>query len=124
MIERLSWLNYDIRPGRDRVGKRSAHRSTKTLDVKVIVKMASVLSSRRTPSQVKSPSLTSLPTGVDRRKFDVFMEEFLRENPDIALRKINIIDWDSPVANQHLAHAENIPARHVFLTSRRPKRRS
>ena len=35
--------------------------------------------------------------------------ELMRDNDSIALRKINIVDWESAAAKQHLAGVEGIP---------------
>jgi len=35
--------------------------------------------------------------------------ELMRDNDRIAFRKVNIVDWDSAVAKQHLAGVEGIP---------------
>lgn len=43
------------------------------------------------------------------RKVDRHMLSVLREHEDVALRKLNVVDWDSPVAKQHLAGVPNLP---------------
>jgi thiol-disulfide isomerase/thioredoxin len=43
------------------------------------------------------------------REVDEHMLELLAANPDVALRKINIVDWDSEVAKQHLRNAASLP---------------
>ena len=49
---------------------------------------------------------------VDREMFSV-----LRVRDDVALRKINVSDWGSPVAKQHLARVPELP--HVIVYSKR-----
>jgi thiol-disulfide isomerase/thioredoxin len=43
------------------------------------------------------------------RKVDDHMRTVLAEHADIALRKINIVDWDSEVAKQHMQSVPNLP---------------
>ena len=43
------------------------------------------------------------------RVLDQHLIETMKSRPDIALRKINIVDWDSPVSAQHLSTAKGLP---------------
>jgi thiol-disulfide isomerase/thioredoxin len=43
------------------------------------------------------------------RKLDEHMQTVLAEHDDIALRKVNIVDWDSEVAKQHMQSVPNLP---------------
>jgi thiol-disulfide isomerase/thioredoxin len=54
------------------------------------------------------------------RMVDEAMVQTLPEQPDIAFRKINIVDWDSPVAKQHLKGVSNLP--HVLVYSKKGER--
>lgn len=48
------------------------------------------------------------------RKVDEHMNEVLAAHPDVALRKIDIVDWDSDAAKQHLTSAPDLPYVVVF----------
>lgn len=48
------------------------------------------------------------------RKVDEHMQAVLAAHPDVALRKIDIVDWDSEAAKQHLASAPDLPYVVVF----------
>jgi thiol-disulfide isomerase/thioredoxin len=43
------------------------------------------------------------------RKIDAHMFSLLAERDDVALRKLNIVSWTSPVAKRHLADVEKVP---------------
>ena len=42
------------------------------------------------------------------------MAGILEANADVAFRKVNIVDWESDAAKQHLADVSNIPHIMVF----------
>lgn len=48
------------------------------------------------------------------RILDASLLETLKSRSDIAVRKLNIVDWDSPIAAQHLASAGSLPYVIVF----------
>jgi len=48
------------------------------------------------------------------RKVDEHMKEVLATQPDVALRKVDVVDWDSEVAKQHLQGVPNLPYVIVF----------
>jgi thiol-disulfide isomerase/thioredoxin len=48
------------------------------------------------------------------REVDEHMQTVLAAHDDIALRKVNIVDWDSEVAKQHLKSVPNLPYVIVF----------
>jgi thiol-disulfide isomerase/thioredoxin len=43
------------------------------------------------------------------KEVDKDMADFLPKNPGVALRKVDIGDWDTPVARQHLTGVEGLP---------------
>lgn len=43
------------------------------------------------------------------REIDKTMAQILMANPKVALRKIDVVDWNSPVVKQHLVGIEGIP---------------
>lgn len=43
------------------------------------------------------------------REIDRHMKGVLASSPDVALRKVNIVDWETPVAKRHLKAASGIP---------------
>lgn len=53
------------------------------------------------------------------RKVDEHMQAVLAAHPDVALRKIDIVDWDSEAAKQHLTSAPDLPYVVVFAPSGR-----
>lgn len=48
------------------------------------------------------------------RKVDEHMKDVLATQPDVALRKVDVVDWDSAVAKQHLQGVPNLPYVIVF----------
>jgi thiol-disulfide isomerase/thioredoxin len=48
------------------------------------------------------------------REVDAEFVKTLGQMPDVALRKIDIVEWDSPVAKRHLANVEGLPYVVVF----------
>lgn len=48
------------------------------------------------------------------RQVDRHMKDVLAARPDVALRKVNIVDWDTPVAKRHLKGVSGIPYLVVF----------
>ena len=48
------------------------------------------------------------------REIDKAMVSILKEADDVALRKIDIIDWESPAAKEHLTQASTLPYVMVF----------
>jgi thiol-disulfide isomerase/thioredoxin len=43
------------------------------------------------------------------RKVDEHMQTVLASHDDVALRKVNIVDWDSEAAKQHMKSVPNLP---------------
>lgn len=43
------------------------------------------------------------------KQVDRHMLSVLKDNDDVALRKLNIVDWDSPVTKQYLTGAASLP---------------
>ena len=43
------------------------------------------------------------------RKINDFLKVQAETRNDLAIRKINIVDWDSPAAQKHLAHVAGLP---------------
>ena len=48
------------------------------------------------------------------RKIDKEMVEILKGNSDVSLRKINIVDWESPAAKKHLKNIPGLPYLRVY----------
>lgn len=48
------------------------------------------------------------------RELDEHMQAVLAANPDVALRKLDIVDWDSDAAKQHLRDVPDLPYVVVF----------
>ena len=48
------------------------------------------------------------------RAVDEEMRTILTSDPDVALRKINVVDWESPIAKQELSHVEGLPYVEVY----------
>lgn len=48
------------------------------------------------------------------RKVDEHMKQVLTAQADVALRKVDVVDWDSAVAKQHLQGVPNLPYVVVF----------
>ncbi len=43
------------------------------------------------------------------KKVDAAMADTLAQRPDVALRKLNVVSWDTPLAKQHLRTAKELP---------------
>lgn len=43
------------------------------------------------------------------REVDGHMRDVLTASPDVALRKLNVVDWDSPLAKAHLGSVASLP---------------
>ena len=48
------------------------------------------------------------------REVDRAMAAILAEAPDVALRKIDVVEWDRPVVEQHLSRVEALPYLMVY----------
>lgn len=48
------------------------------------------------------------------RKVDAAMKEILAVHDDVALRKINVVDWSSPIAKQELKRVSGLPYVEVY----------
>ena len=48
------------------------------------------------------------------RKVDKEMIEILKVNPDVSLRKINIVDWESPAAKKYLKNIPGLPHLRIY----------
>lgn len=51
------------------------------------------------------------------REVDKRMKRILAARSDVALRKIDVVDWDSPVARQHLRQVDALPYLIVYSPS-------
>ena len=47
------------------------------------------------------------------RRLSNYLDEVLRTNKNLAVRRIDIVDWDSPVAQKYLSEASELP--HVIV---------
>ena len=116
LIKRLDWLNYDLRVGSGGGSYKPSHDFQEALDVQVIVTDGSEVDLQAHLIEGKVTMFDFFATWCGPcRTLDEWMEGIMRSNAKIGVRKINIVDWDSPVANQHLAGASNIP--HVLVFS-------
>ena len=43
------------------------------------------------------------------REIDLHMYKTLNARPDVALRKMNVVDWDTPLAKRYLSGVEGLP---------------
>lgn len=48
------------------------------------------------------------------RKLGESLVRIIKDNPSIALRKIDIVDWDRPVAKQHLSGVSRLPYVRIY----------
>lgn len=53
------------------------------------------------------------------RELDPYLHELLARRPDIALRKLNIVSWDTPLARHHIGDGQALPYVVVFGKNRR-----
>ena len=53
-------------------------------------------------------------------EIDKAMAQILQSQPEVALRKVDIVDWDSPVAAQQMKNVEGLP--YVLVFDRTGKR--
>jgi len=57
------------------------------------------------------------------RRVAVIMNTIMSERDDVALRKIDIIDWDTPVAQQHMSGIASLPYTIIYDPTGREVRR-
>ena len=57
------------------------------------------------------------------RRVSIVMNAVMSERDDVALRKIDIIDWDTPVAQQHMTEVTQLPYTLIFDKAGREVRR-
>jgi thiol-disulfide isomerase/thioredoxin len=54
------------------------------------------------------------------RKVDAHVYGLLGKSPDLAYRKLNLVSWDSALANRHMAQVANLPYVVVYGRDRQP----
>lgn len=52
------------------------------------------------------------------RELDHYLHELLAHRPDMALRKLNIVSWDTPLARHHIGDGQALPYVVVFGKNR------
>ncbi|MDP6947102.1 MAG: thioredoxin domain-containing protein [Myxococcota bacterium] len=57
------------------------------------------------------------------RRVAIVMNSIMGDRADVALRKIDIVDWDTPVTKQHMADVANLPYTIIYDKSGREVRR-
>jgi thiol-disulfide isomerase/thioredoxin len=80
------------------------------LDVRVIAKQGEAVSLRKhlVPDKVTVFDFYA-PWCKPCRKVDAHFQTLLAERQDVALRKLNVVDWDSDLAAQHLQGIAELP---------------
>jgi len=43
------------------------------------------------------------------KEVDAFMHGVMKDRPDIAYRKLNIFQWDSPLAKRYMTNVQSMP---------------
>jgi thiol-disulfide isomerase/thioredoxin len=54
------------------------------------------------------------------KELDRLLMDLLRRFPALAVRKVNVVSWDSPIAKRHLAGVEALPYVRVFDAEGKP----
>jgi thiol-disulfide isomerase/thioredoxin len=56
------------------------------------------------------------------REIDLHAYKLLNARDDLAVRKLNVVDWDTPLARRHLSSVEGLPFVVVYGKDRKPVR--
>ena len=115
IIESLKWTNYTMHEGAGQGSYQTMRKFTQDIDVKTITAPGEMVDiyQHLVPGKMTVVDFFATWCGPCRRA-DEFFAELLTKRDDIALRKVDIIDWDSDVAKHYLQDATEIPYMIVF----------
>lgn len=115
IVKSLEWTQYKIQVGPGQGSYQSMRDFTKTIDVKQITKPGQMVDIYKhlVPGKITVIDFFATWCGPCRAA-DEFFGELLQHRTDIALRKLDIIDWDSDLAKHYLQDATEIPYMIIF----------
>ena len=115
IIQSLDWTNYKILKGSGQGSYQTMRNFKQDIDVKAITKPGEMvdISKHLVPGKITVIDFFATWCG-PCRKADEFFADLLTTRDDIALRKLDIIDWDSDIAKHYLKEATEIPYMIIF----------
>ena len=115
IVESLKWTNYNLVSGAGQGSYQTMRKFKQAIDVKAITQPGEMVDIYQHLVPGKFTVIDFFATWCGPcRAADEFFAELLTQRDDIALRKIDIIDWDSDVAKHYLKGATEIPHMIVF----------
>ncbi len=115
IIESLKWTNYNLVSGAGQGSYQKMRKFKQDIDVKAITKPGEMVDIYKhlVPGKITVMDFFATWCG-PCRKADEFFGELLTQRNDIALRKMDIVDWDSDIAKHYLQDATEIPYMIIF----------
>ena len=115
IIASLDWTSYKLKNGAGHGSYQTMRKFQTKIDVKTITKPGEMVDIYKhlVPGKITVMDFFATWCG-PCRKADEFFGELLTRRDDIALRKIDIVDWDSDLAKHYLQDATEIPYMIIF----------
>ena len=115
IVKNLEWTQYKIQVGGGQGSYLSMREFQTTIDVKTITQPGQMVDINKhlVPGKITVVDFFATWCGPCRAA-DEFFGELLQHRTDIALRKLDIVDWDSDLAKHYLQEATEIPYMIVF----------
>jgi len=115
IVKNLEWTQYKIEAGAGKGSYTTMRSFEKSIDVKQITKPGQMVDIQKhlVPGKITVIDFFATWCG-PCRSADEFFGGLLQHRTDIALRKLDIIDWDSDLAKHYLQGVTEIPYMIVY----------